>query len=109
MKNYSKGMAMLIVITLVLLLLILGGTVLLVSTGHFGTSFHQIKRARAYYAAEAALQHVLWKLWRDRPSPQTLPSDFKVNRIEDEDVSIALGNPGAEMAGVQRIDITISY
>ena len=61
MLNNRKGVAMLIVIGLVLMLLILGGAALMISTGHFGTSYHQIKRARAYYAAEAAMQHALWK------------------------------------------------
>lgn len=68
MKNNKKGIAMLIVISLILMLLILGGAALMISTGHFGTSYHQIKRARAFYAAEAAMQHALWKC-RMPPSP----------------------------------------
>ncbi|MBU3933478.1 MAG: hypothetical protein KKH11_02280 [Candidatus Omnitrophica bacterium] len=61
MVNSRKGVAMLIVISLVLMLLILGGATLIISTGHFGTSYHQIRRARAYYATEAGMQHALWR------------------------------------------------
>ncbi|MBN2097702.1 MAG: hypothetical protein JW714_04400, partial [Candidatus Omnitrophica bacterium] len=61
----KKGLAMLVVMSLVLMLLLLGGAVLLISGGHFGTSYNQIKRAKAYYAAEAGIQHALWRLRED--------------------------------------------
>ena len=64
MLNNKKGMAMVIVIAFVLMLLILGGAVLMVSTGHFGTSYYQIKRTQAFYTAEAAMQHALWRCRR---------------------------------------------
>ena len=111
LKN-TKGMAMLIVLSLVLMLLILGGAVLMISTGHFGTSYHQIKRAKAYYAAEAAMQHVLWQLRTDQPLPGTLPADFEVNGVEDTDITITIGavNPGGtDPEGVRPIDIVVNY
>ena len=72
MKNSKKGIAMLIVVSFILMLLILGGGVLMVSTGHFGTSFYQVKRARAYHAAEAAIQRVLWGCHTGAPGFQNL-------------------------------------
>ena len=74
MLNNRKGMAMLIVIGLVLMLLTLGGAVWMISAGHFGTSYHQIKRARAYYAAEAAMQHALWRCRVPSPAGYGLES-----------------------------------
>ena len=114
-----KGIAMLLVVALVLMLLILGGAVLMISTGHFGTSYHQIKRAKAYYAAEAAMQHVLWLLRTDQYNLETatfpiagnLPTDFKVNEIEDNDITIAISDvdQAGDPPGVHRIDITVDY
>ncbi|NQT00052.1 MAG: hypothetical protein HQ595_03120 [Candidatus Omnitrophica bacterium] len=59
LKN-TKGIAMLIVVAMVLMLLALAGAALQLSVGHHGTSFHQITRTRAIYAAEAAIQQALW-------------------------------------------------
>ncbi|MBL7130174.1 MAG: hypothetical protein ISS45_02010 [Candidatus Omnitrophica bacterium] len=96
LKN-KKGMAMLIVISLILMLLILGGAVLMISGGHFGTSYHQvIKRARAYYAAKAAIQHVLWGCRTGAPSFQNLetivagaPRSFS-HTVSDPDYSFGV-------------------
>ena len=109
MANSRKGVAMLVIISLILMLLILGGAVLMISTGHFGTTYHQIRRARAYYAAEAAMQHTLWDLRANGVTPGTLalPADFEVNGIEDDDINITIGNLGAEVPGTHRIDIEI--
>ena len=57
----NKGAAYLIVLAMILMLMVLSASVLTLSTGHFGTSFRQIKNARAYYAAEAAIVHALTK------------------------------------------------
>ena len=114
MLNNRKGVAMLIAISLVLMLLILGGAVLMISTGHFGTSYHQIRRARAYYAAEAAMQHILWDLRTNGVTlgPYSLPSAFEVNGIEDTDITITIGSvnpPGTNPEGVHPIDIAVDY
>lgn len=61
MLSNKKGIAMLMVIALILVLFCLGGAALVISQAHFGTSYYQFRRARAFYAAEAALQHALWK------------------------------------------------
>ena len=120
LKN-TKGMAMLIVLSLVLMLLILGGAVLMISTGHFGTSYHQIKRAKAYYAAEAAMQHVLWLLRTDQVTPLpyvgklgNLPhaSNFDVNGIKATDIDLTVGDinsSGTDPEGVRPIDIVVNY
>jgi len=110
MIKSNKGMAMLIVISLIIMLLILGGAVLMVSTGHFGTSFHQVSRTKAYYAAEAAMNHVLWALRTGRataPGEIALPSDFDVNGITDSDITIIAGDLTAD--GVYPIDIDVTY
>ena len=59
MKN--KGAAYLVVLSMILMLMVLSASVLTISTGHFGTSYRQIRNARAYYAGEAALVHALTK------------------------------------------------
>jgi len=110
MLSDKKGIALLVVIGLVLMLLILGSAGLMISTGHFGTSFRQIKRARAYYAAEAAMQHALWKLRTTGAATGTLalPLDFEVNGIEDADITVTIGDFEAELPGVRRINVTLS-
>lgn len=55
-----KGVALLVVISMILMLAVLSASILLTISGHFGSSFHQIRRARALYVAEAAMQHALW-------------------------------------------------
>jgi hypothetical protein len=59
MQGNKKGVAFLVVMSMVLMLLVLSAAVLRLSSSHFGSSFQQIDRARAYYAAEAAMHHAL--------------------------------------------------
>ena len=121
----NKGMAMLIVISLILMLLILGGTVMMISTGHFSTSHHQVARTKAYYAAEAAMQYAFWALRTgkeslskvnpitiDLPSDDTKDSYFDVNGLVANDITIAVGavNPlGTDPEGVSPVVITVNY
>ena len=91
MLNNKKGIAMLVAISLMLMLLILGGAAVILSTSHGRTSIHQIQRARAYATAEAAMQHVLWQLRTNQPAPGTLPASFNVNGIDDSDILIIEG------------------
>lgn len=102
-----KGMAMLIVVAMILMLLILGGAVLMISTGHFSTSYHQIKRVRAYYAAEAAMHHLLWDLRTNgvTPGSYTLPGTFDVNGIQAGQITITVSPPDGQ--GIHTIDIDI--
>lgn len=121
MVSSKKGIAMLIVIALVLMLLILGGAVLMISTGHFSTSHHQIERTRAFYAAEAAMQHALWSLRTGQtalPTPgNTAPiylpgSVTEINGIPVSDISITVKdeNTGGETPlGVHPINIVVDY
>jgi len=131
----NKGMAMLIVISLILMLLILGGTVMMISTGHFSTSHHRVARTKAYYAAEAAMQYAFWALRTGNeslpllpagsPIEIDLPSDdqkenyFEVNGRVADDITIAVGvvNPrfgesGHDSnipVGVSPVVITVNY
>ena len=107
MFSSVKGVAMLVVISMILMLLILGGAVSLISTGHFGTSYHQVERTRAYYAAEAAMQHILWALRTGNPT--ALPANFDVNGIKPGNITVSIGNSGATLPGVQKIDIVVKY
>lgn len=59
LKN-KKGIAMLIVVSVIFMLLILSGTAMILSSGRFRSSLQQIQRTRAFFAAEAGLQHGLW-------------------------------------------------
>ncbi len=63
----KKGVAFLIVVNMVFMLAVLSSAILRISSGHFGTTYHQIHRARATYAAEAAMQHVLARLRLAQP------------------------------------------
>ena len=86
MLSDKKGIALLIVMGLVLMFSILGGAALMMmSTGHFSTSFRQIKRTRAYYAAEAGMQHALWALRTGQVTPLpysgNLQSFYKNNEL----------------------------
>lgn len=114
MINNKKGIAMLLVLSLILMLLVLGGAALMISTGHFRSSYHQMDRGRAYYAGEAAMQHVLWDLRANgvTAGSYSLPTDFEVNGIEDTKIDITIGpvNPvGTDPEGVYPIDITVNY
>lgn len=111
MLNNKKGIAMLMVISLILMLLILGGAALMFSTGHFGTSYQQIKRARAFYATEAAMQHILWDLRTNgvTPGSYSLPASFEVNNIEAGDMTITISALDADLPGVHTIDILVNY
>ncbi len=119
MLSDKKGIALLIVISFVLMFLVLGGAGLMISTGHFSSSFRQIKRARAYYAAEAGMQHALWNCRTGgynlaaipsggsiTPAPLTV-SDPNYNLTADFEV-YAEGEQGAP-AGTHRIDIKVDY
>lgn len=119
----NKGMAMLIVLGLVIMLLVLGGAVLMISTGHFGTTFHQVSRTKAYYATEAAMQHTLWALRTGQltpPVPNTSFNDlfpalvppFDVNGINGDQVYITVGvinETPNEPVGVYPIGIKVNY
>lgn len=109
MLSNKKGVAMVLVIGLVLMLLILGGAVLMVSMGHFGTSYHQIKRARAYYAAEAGMQHALWKCRTGGYNLGTGDSDTIT--VQDPNytllVTITIDPPGVE--GINPIKCEVTY
>ena len=118
----SKGMAMLIVLGLVIMLLVLGGAVLMVSTGHFGTTFHQVSRTKSYYATEAAMQHTLWALRTGQLTPPVSSTsfnslfpnapNFNVNGVTGDRVYVTVGviNPsGTDPEGVYPIDIKVNY
>lgn len=114
MLSDKKGLAMLMVISLILMLLILGGAALMISTGHFGTSYHQIKRARAYYAAEAGMQHALWACRTGEydlssiPPPINRPDEINVNGL-DVDIRIELMGTAGAPAGTYPIRVRVNY
>ena len=110
---------MLIVISLILMLLILGGTVLMISTGHFSTSHHRIARTKAYYAAEAAIQYAFWALRTgnasfpvgssieiDLPSDDTKANYFDVNGLTATDITVTVNT---EVDGVYPIEVEVTY
>jgi Tfp pilus assembly protein PilX len=114
----KKGVAMIVVIGIIMALLVLGAAAILISLGHFGTSYVLIRRARAFYAAEAALQHVLWQLRNGQialPTPgNSLSVVFpnNINAIPASDIDIAiedLNQAGESPIGVYPIHITVTY
>ena len=118
MLTDKRGIALLIITGVVFALLILGGAILTLSTGQFGTSFHLVNRTRAYFALEAARQHALWKCRIPPPNGYDLsPSaSFPINdsvTINDPNYSFSVdirvyaeGTQGAP-AGTYRIDLKI--
>lgn len=109
----KQGIALLLVISLVLMLSILGLGALVISSSHFSTSYQQIEDMRAYYAAEAAMQRILWKL-RDNqigsfPHSETFPET--INGIPGTDITITVNpqNVGTVPEGVHPITITVDY
>ncbi len=105
----NKGMAMLVVISLILMLLILGGTVMMISTGHFSTSHRQLARTKASYAAEAAMTHAFWALRTGNataPGTITLPADFDINGLTKDDIRVIAGDI---IDGVYPIDVEVDY
>jgi Tfp pilus assembly protein PilX len=114
----KKGVAMIVVIGIIMALLALGAAAILISLGHFGTSYVLIRRTRAFYTAEAALQRVLWQL---RNGQIVLPSSGNslsvvfpddINDIPASDVDIViedLNQAGELPMGVYPIHITVTY
>lgn len=120
MKNNRKGIAMMLVLSLILMLLVLGGAALMISTGHFRSSYHQMDRGRAYYAGEAAMQHALWSLRTGQTAlptpgnstPIAFPDANGINGIPQTDITITVEdeNTGAETPlGVYPVIITVDY
>jgi len=106
----KKGIVLVIVIGTVFLLLGLILAMFMLSIGHHGFSTNNVQRSEAYYAAEAAMQHVLYQFRVGDPSPGTLPAEFDVNGYTGVDEIVVSPVPvGTEPEGCQRIDITVSY
>ncbi len=105
MLSNKKGIAMLIVIGIVLALVTLAGAAMLVSLSHFSTSSYQLKRARAFYAAEAALQHVLWKCRRGNYN--LVPGDN--DSITIDGFVIIIGIDPQAPGGINSISAVVDY
>lgn len=117
MKNNRKGIAMMLVLSLILMLLVLGGAALMVSTGHFRSSYHQMDRTGAVYAGEAAMHHALWSLRTGQTAlpaagSTNIPFPNTINDIPPADITITVydENTAAETPpGVHPIEITVDY
>ncbi len=118
MLSHKKGIAMLLVIGLVLMLFILGGGVVMLASSHYRTSRYRVERARAYYAAEAGLQHGLWKcrigdydLTSGDSETITVPSiklSGEPDYSFDVDITVYAEGEGGAPPRTHRIDATIS-
>lgn len=60
MKKYKKGVALLIVMVMILLFTIVGGGVMLYSRSSTEVGYREVRKTKAYYAAEAGLQRGLY-------------------------------------------------
>jgi Tfp pilus assembly protein PilX len=117
LKN-NKGVALVLVMSVVLALLILGSTAGLISTGHFGTSFAQIRRARAYHTAEAAIHHAFWSLRTGAyalPPPggsTVIPFPEEMNGIPPANITITVedeNTSGQNPEGTYPVVVHIDY
>jgi len=80
-KGKSKGIALVIVMGLVIVLATLAWVILALSASHYHTTASQIKRAKAFYLAEAGVQ---WALWKCRTATDPIAgSPFTHTDIED--------------------------
>ncbi|MBN3038032.1 MAG: hypothetical protein JW869_01285 [Candidatus Omnitrophica bacterium] len=59
--NGKKGIAYLIVTSMILMMLVLSAAIVRLASGHFTSTAFQMQRERAYYAAEAAMNYALTK------------------------------------------------
>lgn len=57
----QKGIALVVVLAMVIVFSIIGTGVLLYTTSIAELSYHQVRKAKAYYAAEAGLQRGLFE------------------------------------------------
>ena len=104
----KKGAALLIVIALIMMLMILAAAAMMLSTSHFGTSFHQVKRTRAYYAAEAAMWHAFYRLRTEMDKPpvnMNFPED--INGISKDKISIKV--KAKDFTGCHPVKIEVQY
>ena len=105
MLSNKKGIAMLIVIGIMLALLTLAGAAMLVSLSHFSTSSYQLNRARAFYAAEAALQHALWECRRGNYN--LVVGDNDSITIDGFAITIGITLQGAD--GINPVFVVVDY
>ena len=61
--KYKKGVALLIVMVMILLFTIVGGGVMLYSRSSTEVGYREVRKAKAYYAAEAGLQRGLYAVY----------------------------------------------
>ncbi|GEM_PF-5919618 len=61
--KYEKGVALLIVMVMILLFTIVGGGVMLYSRSSTEVGYREVRKAKAYYAAEAGLQRGLYAVY----------------------------------------------
>ena len=59
-RPQERGLALLSVVIVMLLLALIGAAALYLTRSHYELLQDQVRRQRAYYAAEAGLQHGLW-------------------------------------------------
>lgn len=108
LKN-NKGIAMVVIVCTVLILLIIGASALLIANAHTSTSYMALKRARAQYTAEAALQYVLYRLRTGAITPPVanVPFPETINNISPANIDIDVSPLDAK--GVYPINITVTY
>ena len=73
MPRKTCGVALVVTLVLIILLSMLGVGILLLVSGHYRTSKHQIDRTKAYYLAEAGMWHAIWGLRTDYYASQMPP------------------------------------
>lgn len=109
MLNNNKGIALVVIIGTILILLIIGATALLVANAHVSAAYMSLKRTRAQYAAEAALQYALYQLRSKAITPpcSDVPFPEEINKISSSNIDIDVNPLGAN--GVYPINITVTY
>lgn len=105
MLSNKKGIVMLIVIGIIFALVVLAGAAMLISLSHFSTSSYQLERARAFYAAEAALQHALWECREG--NYDLIVGDNDSITIDGLAITIGITPQGAD--GINPVFVVVDY
>lgn len=104
MKNLpEKGVVLIIVLIFTILLVIMAGVLLFLMTSQARLASQQIQRNKAYYVAEAGLQHGLERLRKGE-----VPPAIGWN-ITEEGLTAVFNASAPDQQGVRSVNSTVNY
>ncbi len=116
----KKGVVLVVVIGIMLIVFILGLVALYLMTQESRLAEHKIRRTRAFFAAQAAIQHVIAQLRTGQQPDATVTIDNTSGHPYPISVDVAVGDPltaqditdqdlSSNLQGTRPISATVNY